>query len=74
MKCVAEILVEILRHHGVSRIFGIPGGGSSLDVIDAAERIGITFVLARSETAAVMMAAATTELTHGLGVALTNLL
>ena len=42
---------------GVTRIFGIPGGGSSLDLIDAAGRRDIDFVLTRGETAAAIMAA-----------------
>ncbi len=50
----------------------MPGGGSSLDVIEAAADLGIEFVLTRTESAAVMMAAATAELNGSLGVALTT--
>ena len=69
---VAECLAGALAAHGVRRIFGVPGGGSSLDVIEAAARRGIEFVLTRSENAAVMMAAATADLAGTLGVALTT--
>ena len=69
---VAECLADALAAHGVRRIFGVPGGGSSLDVIEAAARRGIEFVLTRSENAAVMMAAATADLDGTLGVALTT--
>ena len=58
---------------GVTRIFGIPGGGSSLDLIDAAGRRGIDFVLTRGETAAAIMAAVTAELTGAPGVVLTGI-
>ena len=69
---VAAILAEALAAHGVARIFGVPGGGSSLDVMEAAAGKGIEFVLTRSENAAVMMAAATADLSGTLGVALTT--
>ena len=69
---VAEILADALAKHGVSRIFGVPGGGSSLDVMEAAAGKGIDFVLTRTENAAVMMAAATADLAGTLGVALTT--
>ena len=69
---ISELLADALAAHGVSRIFGVPGGGSSLDVMEAAAGKGIEFVLTRSENAAVMMAAATADLAGTLGVALTT--
>ena len=36
MPTVAELVVEGLRHAGVARIFGVPGGGSNLELIEAA--------------------------------------
>ena len=69
---VAQLLASELHARGVRRMFGVPGGGSSLDVIEAAATLGIDFVLARTESAAAMMAAATAELTGTLGVALTT--
>ena len=71
-KSVAQILVTAFAANRVERIFGVPGGGSSLEIIDAAADAGIEFVLTRTESAAVMMAAVTAELTGGLGVALTT--
>jgi acetolactate synthase-1/2/3 large subunit len=70
---VATALVAAFVAHGTKRLFGVPGGGSSLDVIEAARRAGLPFVLARHECAAVIMAAATAELDGSLGVALTTL-
>ena len=67
---VAAALAEELARRGVKRIFGIPGGGSSLDLIAEAGKRGIAFVLTRSENAAVVMASATAELTDTIGVAL----
>ncbi len=61
-----------LRGLGVKRMFGVPGGGASLELIDAAAGHGIDFVLARGETAAVLMAAATAEVSGTIGVALTT--
>ena len=69
---VAQALIAAFKRRGVRRMFGVPGGGSSLDLIDAAAAEGIDFVLARREDAAVMMAAATAELTGAPGVALTT--
>ena len=75
---IAELVAAGLRHAGVEFLFGLPGGGSNLDVIGAAEAEGLRFVLAHSEAAAVLMAAAAAELsgrpgacvvTRGPGVA-----
>jgi acetolactate synthase-1/2/3 large subunit len=71
-RTVAEHLAASFASRGVRRMFGVPGGGSSLDVIEAAARLGIDFILTRDETAAVMMAAATAELSGTPGVALTT--
>lgn len=70
MATLADDIANVLRAHRVERIFGIPGGGSSLELIDAAARVGIPFVLARTEAAATIMAAATGELTGAPGAAL----
>jgi acetolactate synthase-1/2/3 large subunit len=67
---VAEIMMQKLKSLGVRRMFGIPGGGSSLDLIQAAARLGIDFHLTKREDAAVMMAAVTAELSGSPGVAL----
>ena len=41
---------------GNRRIFGVPGSGSSRDLIDAARRLDMELVLTASEDAAVIMA------------------
>ena len=72
-RSVAAILVRELRRRGVRRMFGVPGGGSSLDLIQAGADQGVDLVLARTETAAAIMAAVTAELTGVPGVVLTGL-
>ncbi len=69
---VSQALAEVLRDCGVKRIFGVPGGGSSLDLIAAAGGLGMEFILARSENGAAMMAAVTGELSGTVGVVLTT--
>src|SRR3954463_10074532 len=66
----AETVAEALRAAGVPRLYGVPGGGSSLDLIEAAAARGIPFVLARQETAARLMAATEAELSHRPGAVL----
>lgn len=60
----AEAMVRSFAEAGMPAIFGVPGGGSSLDLIAAAKAEGIAFVLARTETGAGIMASALAELTH----------
>jgi acetolactate synthase-1/2/3 large subunit len=69
---VAEALLEELACRGTRRIWGVPGGGSSLDVIAAAPRFGLDFILARQEANAAMMALADAELTGAPGVVMTT--
>ncbi|MFM7011390.1 MAG: thiamine pyrophosphate-binding protein [Betaproteobacteria bacterium] len=67
---VAQLLVRKLAQAGVKKIFGLPGGGSSLDIIAAAAAEDIQFVLTKTENAAVMMAGALAETSGVPGVAL----
>ncbi|MCC7427624.1 MAG: thiamine pyrophosphate-binding protein [Alphaproteobacteria bacterium] len=69
---VADTIADCLAVNGVARIFGVPGGGSSLDIIASAGARGIPFVLTRTETAAAIMASVTAEITGTLGVAMTT--
>src|SRR5215469_11966621 len=50
-------------------MFGLPGGGPNLDVVGAAAAAGLRFVLAHTETAAVIMAATYADLTGLPGAA-----
>src|SRR5262249_7427897 len=72
-RSVAEVIARVCRRHGVKRVFGVPGGGSSLDLIAAFREGGIEYILTRTETAAVIMGAATTAEANGtFGVAMTT--
>lgn len=71
MKHFASGLLSALRQVGVRRIFGVPGGGFCLDVLEAAHDTNIDFVLTATENAAAIMAATSSELTNIPGVVLT---
>ena len=73
MPSVAEVLLGGLKNAGAARLFGVPGGGSSLELLEAARRCGLPFVLCHQETAACIMAAVTGELTGKPGGALVAL-
>lgn len=70
---VADALAARLAAAGARAIFGMPGGGSNLDVIDAARHRGLPFVLSHTETAGAIMAAAQAEITGAPGVCLSTL-
>ncbi|BDG71232.1 thiamine pyrophosphate-binding protein [Roseomonas fluvialis] len=68
----AAALVATLATRGTRRIWGVPGGGSSLDLIREAAPAGLHFVLCRHEGSAAMMATADAELSGAPGVVLTT--
>ncbi len=72
METLAQGLAAACRERGVRRAFGVPGGASSLDVIDAFAADGIDFVLTHGETAAALMAAVGAELGGSPGVVVTG--
>ena len=45
---IVQALVRALAHAGVRQMFGLPGGGSSLDLIEAAAEVGIDFILTKT--------------------------
>jgi acetolactate synthase-1/2/3 large subunit len=67
---VGALLAERLAAAGVTTVFGFPGGGSNLDLIDAFADAGVRFVLTHTETGAALMAAGQAEATGGLGAAM----
>ena len=73
MPTVADVLIEGLRQAGVQRLFGVPGGGSNLELLEAARVQGLPFVLCHQESAACIMAAVTGELTSAPGAVLSTL-
>ena len=73
MPTVADILIDGLCRAGVQRIFGVPGGGSNLELLEAARAAGLPFVLCHQESSACIMAAVTGELTGAPGAVLSTL-
>jgi len=73
MPTVADILIDGLCRAGVQRIFGVPGGGSNLELLEAARAASLPFVLCHQESAACIMAAVTGELTGAPGAVLSTL-
>ena len=65
---VADQIAAALKSNAVPYIFGIPGGGSSIDLIEACNNHSIPFVLTQHETTAAMMAVVAGELTGTCGV------
>jgi acetolactate synthase-1/2/3 large subunit len=63
----ADAIVHALAEAGTRLMFGVPGGGPNLDVVGAAAAAGLRFILARGETAAVIMAATYADLTGAPG-------
>jgi acetolactate synthase-1/2/3 large subunit len=62
-----------LRAAGTRALFGVPGGGGNLDLIEAARGVGLPFVLTSTETAAAIAAMAQAEITGQPGACLTTL-
>jgi acetolactate synthase-1/2/3 large subunit len=73
MRSVADVIVHHLAAAGVNTIFGVPGGGSNLDLIAAAGRAGLRFILTATETAGAIAAIAQAEITGCPGACLSTL-
>ncbi len=73
MPTVADLIVRRLVEAGVRTLVGMPGGGSNLDLVEAAGRAGLPFVLSHTETAGALIACAQAELTGRPGACLATL-
>ena len=71
MSTVAQQIVSTLKEWGVDRLFGIPGGGPTADLVSAAGAQGVEFVLTQHETSAVIMAGTYGQRKGTVGVAVT---
>lgn len=70
---VSDILVQSLKEHGVTTVYGVPGE-ENLDFLDSLRKDGsIEFILTRNEQTAVFMAATYGRLTGKPGIALATL-
>jgi acetolactate synthase-1/2/3 large subunit len=63
-------LAEEISAHGARRLFGVPGSGVTLSLIDALEKRGIAFHLTHFEGAGALMAATVGRLSGRAGVSL----
>ncbi|HWM18766.1 MAG TPA: thiamine pyrophosphate-binding protein [Ilumatobacteraceae bacterium] len=60
-------LVSAWRDAGTTFVFGVPGGGSNLDIVGSVDECAMRFVLTHTETAAAVMAGVVGELTGAPG-------
>ena len=60
-RAIATSLIDGVLAQGADTVFGLPGGGPNLEVVGAADRAGLRFVLLHGETAAAITAS-----TYGL--------
>jgi acetolactate synthase-1/2/3 large subunit len=73
MPGVADYLIGRLRDLGTRSLFGLPGGGGNLDLIQAAGRAGLPFVLTTTENGSAIAAIAQAEITGAPGACITTL-
>ena len=67
---VAREVAAAFKDAGIPYLFGIPGGGSSIDLIEACRDEGIPFVLTQHEATAALMAVVCGELTGSCGASI----
>jgi len=73
MATTADVVMEYLAHAGIRRIYGVPGEGTCLDLIEAARTRQMQFIVTQQAGAASIMAATDGDLTGRPGVAVTAL-
>jgi acetolactate synthase-1/2/3 large subunit len=73
MSALADVIVRRLNDIGVQALFGVPGGGHNLDLIQAAGDASLPFVLTATETGGALAAMAQAEVTGRPGACLTTL-
>lgn len=70
---LGEALVKKLMQAGIDTAFGIPGGGTSSDLLCNMDEQGMKFVLTQNETTAAIMASVVGEVTGTPGLCVTDL-
>ena len=68
---IAELIMEDARARNLRHFFGIPGGGSPLDLMEAGRKLGVDFVSVNHESSAAIMAAYYGLMKDTAGLALT---
>jgi len=69
----ADLIIRALQCTGVQCLFGMPGGGSNADLIEAAHRAHLPFCLAHTEAASAFMATGQAEVTGKPGACMATL-
>ena len=54
---LAELIITEARERGLKHFFGLPGGGSPLDVMEVGRQLDVSFVSVAHESSAAIMAA-----------------
>jgi acetolactate synthase-1/2/3 large subunit len=72
-RTLSELIVNRLTVEGTRALFGVPGGGGNLDLIEAAGAGGLPFVLTATECGGALAAMAQAEVTGDPGACLTTL-
>jgi len=70
---MSQAVSKVLKGSGVNYLFGIPGGGSSADLMNTSEDEGIKFILTQHETSAAIMAGVCGDVTGAPGACLSTL-
>ena len=70
---MSQAVSKMLKGSGVDFLFGIPGGGSSADLVNTSEDGGIKFILTQHETSAAIMAGVLGDVTGVPGICLSTL-
>jgi acetolactate synthase-1/2/3 large subunit len=63
-----DVIAAIFKREGIDRIFGIPGGGSTMHLIQAVKKAGIEVVLTAHEASAALIASVYGEIKEKPGV------
>jgi acetolactate synthase-1/2/3 large subunit len=72
MVTYADVIAKLLADAGIEFIFGMPGSRASVELIEAARKQGVQYVLSNNEAAAAVMAATYGVLQHRPGVCSTG--
>ena len=73
MSDLADRLIERLLAAGTRAVFGLPGGAGNLDLVEAAGRAGLPFILTSTEAGSAIAAIAQAEITRAPGACITTL-
>jgi acetolactate synthase-1/2/3 large subunit len=72
MVTYADVIAKLLADTGIEFIFGMPGSRASVELIEAARKQGVQYILSNNESAAAVMAATYGVLQHRPGVCSTG--